>query len=195
MNAEPKNAETRVLTGTVRFSYAHLFTPHKSAEGADPKYSVTLLIDKKDAVTVERIKTAIKAAEASGIASTWQGKKPASYKYPVVRDGDEEKPDSEGYAGMWFINASCKSKPGVVDANVQPIIDPGELKSGDYGRVTLNFYAYNQAGNKGIGCGLINVQKKADGPALGTRTSPEDDFAEDMGDVPATGPVKNPWDL
>ena len=173
---KPQNPATRVITGKVRFSYAHLFEPRASAEGAEPRYSLCVLIDKSDKETLAKVKTAFAAAEALGVQTVWQGKKPAGYKYPVVRDGDVERPDSEGYAGCWFINANAKSQPAVVDANVQPILDRNEVYSGCYGRVSLNFYPYNQAGNKGIGCGLGNVQKLADGVSLGGRTKPEDDF-------------------
>lgn len=77
---------------------------------------------------------------------------------------------------MYFLNASTKQKPGVVDAQLNPILDPTEVYSGCYGRASINFFAYNRAGNKGIGCGLNHIQKLEDGDYLGSRTKPEDDF-------------------
>ena len=77
---------------------------------------------------------------------------------------------------MYFLNASTKQKPGVVDAQLNPILDPTEVYSGCYGRASINFFAYNTAGNKGIGCGLNHIQKLEDGDYLGGRTRPEDDF-------------------
>ena len=144
--------------------------------------------------SLAKIKAAFTAAETSGIQTVWQGKKPVTYKYSVVRDGDADKPDQDAYAGKLFINASSKLQPGIVDANVQPIIDRTELYAGCYGRVQINFFPYAQAGNKGIGCGLINVQKLSDGESLGGRMKAEDAFGDDAG-VEA-GPVeKAPWEV
>ena len=47
---------------------------------------------------------------------------------------------------------------------------------GWYGRVSLNFQAFNSNGNKGIACGLGNIQKLRDGEPLGGRSSASDDF-------------------
>ena len=40
----------------------------------------------------------------------------------------------------------------------------------------LVLYAFNSNGNKGIACGLGNIQKVKDGEILGGRTSASDDF-------------------
>ena len=57
-----------------------------------------------------------------------------------------------------------------------------EVYSGVYGRASINFYAFNSNGNKGIACGLNNLQKLRDGEPLGGRSRAEDDFADDGGD-------------
>jgi hypothetical protein len=165
---------TKVVTGKIRMSYANLFTARAIAEGQEPKYSLCVLIPKSDKETIRKINGAIDAAKKAG-ASLWGGKLPSNLKTPL-RDGDEERPDQEEYAGHYFLNATSKQKPGIVDRNLNEIIDPSEVYSGCYGRVSLNFYAFNQAGNKGIGCGLQNVQKLADGESLTGRTRAEDDF-------------------
>jgi hypothetical protein len=165
---------TKVVTGKVRLSYVHIFQPHAVAEGQEPKYSVCVLIPKNDKLTLSKINAAITAAKQAGQA-TWGGKIPSTLKTPL-RDGDEERPDSPEYAGMMFMNATSKQRPGVVDKNLNDIIDSTEVYSGCYGKVSVNFYAYNQAGNKGIACGLNNVQKIADGDYLGGRSRAQDDF-------------------
>ncbi|WP_163195253.1 DUF2815 family protein [Clostridium thermarum] len=165
---------TKVVTGKIRMSYANLFTARAIAEGQEPKYSLCVLIPKSDKETIRKINGAIDTAKKAG-ASLWGGKLPSNLKTPL-RDGDEERPDQEEYAGHYFLNATSKQKPGIVDRNLNEIIDPSEVYSGCYGRVSLNFYAFNQAGNKGIGCGLQNVQKLADGESLTGRTRAEDDF-------------------
>lgn len=176
-------ASTKVVTGEVRFSYAHVFEP-ASIEGSEPKYSVSILIDKKDKKTLERIKAAIEAAKQAGL-SKFGGKIPANLKLPL-RDGDTEREDDEVYAGKYFINANAKTKPGIVDKGGNPIIDTTEFYSGCYGHASVTFYAFNTSGNKGIACGLNNLMKTRDGEMLGGRASAEDDFADlidsDFGD-------------
>lgn len=174
------NTDTKVITGKVRLSYAHLFKPQAIDEGQDPKYSVCLLIPKSDKVTLKKIKAAVEAAKQAGL-NTLGGKIPANLKTPL-RDGDEERPDQEEYQGMYFMNASSKTKPGVIDRNKDEIMDSSEVYSGCYGRASVNFYAYNKAGSKGIACGLNNIQKLADGDYLGGRSRAEDDFDDDFDD-------------
>ena len=164
---------TKVITGMVRFSYANVWEP-KSIKDSDPKYSVSLIIPKDDTKTLNKIKTAIEAAKQEG-ASKLGKKIPANLKTPL-RDGDEDRPDDEAYANSYFINANSHTKPGIVDKNVEPILDQSEFYSGCYGRASIVFYAYNVNGNKGIAAGLQNLQKLKDGEALAGKSKPEDDF-------------------
>lgn len=168
-------ASTKVVTGEVRFSYAHVFEP-ASIEGSEPKYSVSILIDKNDKKTLSRVKAAIEAAKQAGL-SKFGGKIPANLKLPL-RDGDTEREDDEVYAGKYFINANAKTKPGLVDKGGNPIIDTTEFYSGCYGHASITFYAFNTSGNKGIAAGLNNLMKTRDGEMLGGRASAEDDFAD-----------------
>ncbi|UZQ49089.1 DUF2815 family protein [Clostridium kluyveri] len=172
-NIKAKRTGTKVTTGKARLSYAHLFEPH-AIEGNEPKYSVSVIIPKTDTETLKAIKAAVDEAKENGKAK-WNGKIPAALKTPL-RDGDTERPDDEAYENSYFLNANSKNKPGVVDQNVQPILDATEVYSGCYGRLTLNFYPYSASGNKGIAAGLGNVQKLADGEPLGGFTRAEDDF-------------------
>lgn len=168
-----KRTGSKVITGKVRLSYAHLFEPH-TIEDNDPKYSVSVLIPKTDTETLKAIKDAVAEAKELG-KGKFGGKVPDNLKTPL-RDGEKERPDDEAYTGCYFLNASSKNKPGVVDLSVQPVLDATEVYSGCYGRLTLNFYAYSASGNKGIAAGLGNVQKLSDGEPLGGFTRAEDDF-------------------
>lgn len=165
---------TKVVTGEVRFSYAHVWEP-VSINGGEEKYSVSILIPKSDTKTLNAVKKAVETAKQAGIAK-FGGKIPANLKLPL-RDGDLEREDDENYADCYFINANCKTKPGVVDKNRQPIIDSTEFYSGCYGHASITFYAFNSNGNKGIACGLNNLMKTRDGEPLGGRSRAEDDFA------------------
>ena len=167
---------TKVITGTnTRLSYFHGWEP-VSINGGAEKYSVSVLIPKSDTDTVNAINKAIDAAIEEGVAK-FGGKKPnkAAIKLPL-RDGDEER-DDEAYKGHWFINANSVTPPQIVDRQVKPILDRSEVYSGCYARVSLNFYAFNSNGNKGIACGLGNIQKVRDGEPLGGKSTAADDFA------------------
>ena len=162
-----------LVTGKVRLSYEHVWDP-VSINGGDEKYSVSLIIPKSDTTTIKEIQKAIEQAKQDGKAK-FGGKIPANLKLPL-RDGDIERPDDEAYADSYFINATSKDKPQIVDKNIQPVLDRSEIYSGCYARVSISVYPFNTNGNRGIGCGLGNIQKIADGEPLGGRTRAEDDF-------------------
>jgi hypothetical protein len=166
--------KTKVVTGTVRLSYANVWEP-KSINGGKEKYSVSLIIAKSDTKTLEAINTAIDTAITEGI-SKFGGKKPnkASLKLPL-RDGDVER-DDDAYKDSYFVNANSITAPQIVDKHVQPILDRSEVYSGVYARVSITFYAFNSNGNRGIACGLGNIQKISDGEPLGGKTTAADDF-------------------
>ena len=175
---------TKVITGKVRFSYANIFKSRAFKAGQDEKFSVCLLIPKEDKATIKKIKAAIDEAIQEGISSKWGGKKPANLKLPL-RDGDDERADeAEEYVGMYFLNANSNQKPGIVDKDLNEILDPDEVYSGCWGRASINFYAFNSNGNRGVGVGLNNIQKLSDGERLGAaRASAESDFGgEDFED-------------
>ena len=187
---ENPNLSTKCVIGKARASYVHVFRPSSiSVDGSDPKYSISLIIPKSDTALVEKIKSCIKAAYEAGLASKWGNKAPKPWKNPL-RDGDEERSDKPEYVDCYFINASCKTKPGVckktgtkmVEGKKKNIIvdiaDEEELYSGCWVFAAVNFYAFNSNGNKGIACGLNNVLKAEDGEMLGGRTSSESDFGD-----------------
>jgi len=169
---------TKITTGEVTFCYVNLLKPTAMKEGDALKYNVAIVIPKSDTKTIDKIKAAIEAATQVGLA-TLGGKVPAKLAIPL-RDGDTDRPDDAAFAGCMFINAKSTNPPGIVDANLEPIIDPNEIYSGMIGRASINFYAYNQAGSKGIAAGLNNVQKLKAGTRLSGGSTPEDDFADPL---------------
>ena len=171
---------TKVITGVnTRWSYANVWDP-KSINGSTPKYSVSLIIPKDDTATINKINAAIKAAYEEG-----QGKLKGNAKVcpPLeaiktpLRDGDKEKPGDDAYKNAYFINANSPTAPGIVDTNRQPILERSEVYSGVYGRASISLYAFNSNGNRGIACGLNNLQKIKDGEPLGGKARAEDDFS------------------
>ena len=176
---------TKVITGVnTRWSYVNAWEP-KSINGGAPKYSVSLIIPKSDTKTIEKIQAAIQAAYEEGqgkLKGNGKSVPALSVLKTPLRDGDAERPDDEAYADSYFVNANSGTAPGIVDADRNPIIDRSEVYSGIYGRASINFYAFNSNGNKGIACGLNNLQKIRDGEPLGGKTRAEDDFATEDDD-------------
>lgn len=180
---------TRVVTGVVRCSYVHLTKPYsQDPVKQEPKYSVVILIPKSDTKTLNKIKAAIEAAKEQGKTQKWGGS--TKGVTTTLHDGDdEEKVDHERnpeYAGHYYMTVSAKesNRPGIVDRDLNKILDESEIYSGMYARVSINAFAYLYQGKKGVSFGLNNVQKVKDGEPLGGRTSAESDFDddEDLGD-------------
>ena len=179
--SEKRKDPMKVITGkNTRWSYANVWEP-KSINGGKPKYSVSLIIPKSDTRTIEKIKAAIKAAYEEGqgkLRGTGKSVPPLSSLKTPLRDGDKDRPDDEAYRDSYFVNANSDTPPGIVDADREDILDRSEVYSGVYGRASINFYAFNSNGNKGIACGLNNLQKFRDGEPLGSKSRAEDDFAD-----------------
>lgn len=177
---------TKVVTGEVRFSYANVMRPRVNQMNGKEEYSTQVLIPKSDKETVAAIKAAAKAA----LQAKWGDKVPAKVRNPL-RDGDTEtKSDGSSlgpeYAGHHFmtVKTSADRKPGVVDAKGRDLIDSDAIVSGDYGRVSLNAYAYDAAGNKGVAFGLNHVMLARKGDQLGGgRSTAASDFG--LAEAPA----------
>ena len=147
--------------------------PHES------NHSVSLIIPKSDTKTIAKIEAAIQAAYEEGeskLKGSGRSVPALSVLKTPLRDGDAERPDDEAYKNSYFVNANSSTAPGIVDADKNPILERSEVYSGVYGRASVNFYAFNTNGNKGIACGLNNLQKISDGEPLGGKSRAEDDF-------------------
>ena len=172
--ANQKNfSETKVVI-PCRISFANIWEP-KAINGGDEKYSVSCLIPKSDKKTLARIQKAVEAAKEDGKTRKWSGKIPPNLKLPL-RDGDIDRPDDENYEDCYFLNASSKDAPQVVDRKVNPVLDPMMVYSGCYCNVSVNFYAFNANGNRGVAAGLGNIQFVRDGERLSGKASADADF-------------------
>ncbi len=171
---------TKVVTGQVRLSYAHLFKPHSNNQGQEPKFSATILLPKSDISTKAAIDAAINTAFENGVANKWGGVRPPRIDSPL-HDGDGVRPSGEPFGpeckGHWVFTASSKNAPEVVTyPSLERILNESEVYSGIYALVSVNFFPYNVNGKRGVGAGLNNVAKVADGGPLGGRTSAASDF-------------------
>lgn len=180
-NFNKKISETSVRVGPVRFCYAHVFAPKKNDDGTNGKYGVQLLIPKTDKAALTLIENAINAAKQAGVSSKWNGKMPPASKLKIpLRDGDEEFPDDDTYAGMYFMNTSSPTQPGVrvlENGMMSEALDEDDFYSGCYGCATVSFGAYNISGT-GVGAYINNVIKTADGKKFSGGHSAEEDFAD-----------------
>ena len=172
--ANQKNFSATKMVIPCRISFANIWEP-KAINGGDEKYSVSCLIPKSDKKTLARIQKAVEAAKEDGKSRKWGGKIPPNLKLPL-RDGDIDRPDDENYEDCFFLNASSKDAPQVVDRKVNPILDPMMVYSGCYCNVSVNFYAFNANGNRGVAVGLGNIQFVRDGERLSGKASADADF-------------------
>ncbi len=170
-------AKNETLTKIVipcRISFANIWEA-KSINGSDPKYSVSCVIPKSDKKTLAKIQKAVEAAKEEAKGKKWGGKIPPNLKLPL-RDGDIERPDDENYANCMFLNANSTDKPGIVDRQVTPILDPMQVYSGCYCNVSLSVYGFSSNGNRGVACGLGNIQWLKDGERLSGKADAASDF-------------------
>ena len=172
--ANQKNFSATKMVIPCRISFANIWEP-KAINGGDEKYSVSCLIPKSDKKTLARIQKAVEAAKEDGKTRKWSGKIPPNLKLPL-RDGDIDRPDDENYEDCYFLNASSKDAPQVVDRKVNPVLDPMMVYSGCYCNVSINFYAFNANGNRGVAAGLGNIQFVRDGERLSGKASADADF-------------------
>lgn len=177
---------TQVVTSEVRLSYVNVFKPTKFKETDEAKYSVTILIPKGTVAgqkTIADIKAAIKAAAEKGASKHFGGRIPTNVSH-TLKDGDTEVDDlgelksikNPELVGHMYMRLSTKFPPKVLNAQRQEILDPLEVYSGMYGRVSLTTFAYSGDGRRGVSAVLNNVLITRDGePLVGRLTGNEFD--------------------
>lgn len=148
-----------------RMSYVHLSEMWAGNENAEKKYSVSCIIPKDDEETVKAIRQAVEKAKEEGKAKKWGGTIPRKLTLPL-RDGDEEREEDEAYNDCYFFSASSNKPVKVFDRGLQEA-NPDSIYSGCWGIVSVKFFPYDAAGNKGVGVGLNQVMFWADGDPLG----------------------------
>lgn len=179
---------TRIKTGVVRLSFAHVFEPVQDISGKT-RYSASLLIPKSDEATIGKFKKAIADMLADAEVVQRLGGKTKGIRLPVS-DGDEkceENPKMYGaYKGCFYVNANANEDypPALFDKHRNEIIDKSALYSGCYVQAILSLFPYHQRGNTGIGVGLLGLMKVKDGEALGGSGVSANDFDDfDDGDT------------
>ena len=169
--------KTDLMTPEFRVSFPEVFEP-KAFGNSAAKYSVCMLFPRTD--EVKDFFTKCKRIEAQVIAEKWGENVPDGLKTLPINDGNK-KSKLQGYKDHYFITPKSGTKPGLVDGQIQPIIDREQFYGGCYAKATLNIYAYEyrEGGtviSRGVTFGLNNIMKTKDGDAFSGRTRPEDDF-------------------
>lgn len=192
---------SNVITPVFRVSYPKVFTPEKNDLNGKMEYTLTALFKKGEDLSTLK-KAAEEACEKKW--SKDKAKWPKNLKNPFRDQAEKEKeieiiekkkilgedglpkeievktvkrvmPD--GYEkGAFFLNIKSSQRPGVVDQNVQDIIDPVDFYGGCYARASVQASAYDIKGNKGVSFWMQNVQKTSDGESFGGRLKPQEDF-------------------
>lgn len=159
----------RLVTPVFRVSFPQVFEAKAFNDGDKPKYSVQMVWPKgTDLSTIEDL-----VQETA--KDFWGEKVPKNMRNPL-RDGNTDREGQGIYIDATFANAASQFKPGLVDADVQPIIDQAEFYPGCYARATVTAYAYDNKGNRGVALGLQNLQKVKDGDRLDGAVSAESEF-------------------
>ena len=170
-----------MITPEMTGSFIKVFEAEPNLSG-DLKYSIQLMISKDDKKGVALIQTAITKAIAKGKEKKWGGKLP-KFRYQPLRDGDVElesgEKDDACYKNMLFINASCgaKDRPQIVGPNAKTLMDESLLYSGCVVRADISPFAYQNAGNSGIGWWLNSLMLVRDGKRLDGKQDAADAFA------------------
>lgn len=177
MALTPKQKELRekcrVLTPEFRLAFPSLFKA-TAMKGGVPKFSATMLFDKKKDLSV--IKAAIKNAKIF----KWG---PNKDEWPEcespVTDGDS-KPEYEGYKGHYAIKASTgeDQKPGVYevgeDGEQIEVLEAGKIPPGSYCDAIVFARVWEfpvGSGRFGVQFILDHIRKRREGKTFGGKPS------------------------
>lgn len=126
---------------------------------------------------------AMKAAAQQAAAEKWGNNIPKTGRSPFRTNEELDNP-IPGIGDDWIVmtfSANEDRRPGLVDKNLNDIIDESEVYSGAWFRAQVRPYAYDQAGNKGVAFGLENVQKTRDDDPIGGGRMPASKAFEGFG--------------
>jgi hypothetical protein len=175
-----------ILTPEFRVSFPNVFKTSAMKDGK-PSFNLVMLFPK--ATDLTPLKNALRE-----VATARWGTKLPQLASPFT-DGDTKS--YAGYEGMIAVKVAnyvydakdeYKARPGIVDSNLQPIINPAEFYPGCWARATIFAKATGGPGTSyaaKISFGLRNLQKLREDEAFGTpRVAAEEDFEAFGGGAP-----------
>lgn len=121
----------------------------------------------------------------------WGDNIPKNLKSPFLDAFEKDKGQGNFDQGSVLLRTSShQRRPGLVDAEMNDIIDPNDFYAGCYARASVNCYAWSAPSGNGVSFGLINVQKTRDGEPIGFSANPQDDFERiDPADLGGESPI------
>ena len=159
--------------------FANVFTPRAYGD-QEPKFSITMVFDEAAQKTkaYAEMREAVKQAAQEKFGADVNMK---ALRLPV-RDCAEVDYNGFDIPNGKFVAFRTDTKPGIVDADFQDILDPSQVYSGALMRVSYTPYAYQHPqGGKGVSLGLRNVQVINNSleayPRLDGRIAADKDFA------------------
>lgn len=170
-----------VITPEFRAAFVGLFkatAPRDNPNGAK-KYSVRAVFMPDADLSALKEQAKIAAEEKWGA-----GKVPKTIRSPFRTNEELENPIPgvpDDAIVMTFSANEEKQRPGLVDKNLQDIIDDSDVYAGAWFRAQVRAFAYDNAGNKGVSFGLQNVQKLRDDEPLGKGRAPASKVFEAFG--------------
>jgi len=169
----------KLITPEFRAAFCGLFRPSAPRDNPDgkKKYSVRAVFAPDTDIS------ALKAAAKAAVADKWGSNPPKTLRSPfrTNEELDNPIPGVADDAVVMTFSANEDRRPGLVDAQLNDIIDDSEVYAGAWFRAQVRAYAYEQAGNRGVAFGLENVQKLRDDDPLGGGRMPASKAFEAFG--------------
>lgn len=161
-----------IITPEFRAAFISVLKPSKPKNAKPdqaPKFSVRACFP--PTTDLSEMKT---LAEETAKNWDWKGGSvPKTLRSPFRLNEELDDP-IQGIGDDWVVmtfSASQDKRPGVVDADLNDILDETEVYSGAWYQVQVDCFGYEQQGNKGVTFGLKNVLKVRDAregePAIG----------------------------
>lgn len=192
------NPKLEVRLERVRLSYPALFRP-KAFEGqggrgkgrdrdddSELKYGASFIIDPETPHGKKALDQCEDAIDEAKFIE-WGNKQPSLKDDKLaLRDDKGEDTDNPECEGMWYVSASNKRRPKVLDRDGRtPLTDEdGVIYGGCYVNAIVRFWAQDNKWGKRVNASLEGVQFVKDGEAFGAPPLSDDAFdpVEDEGD-------------
>lgn len=171
-----ENLTVKCVIGPCKISFPHFFEPAETDNG--DRYQANFLFPPswKDAPDYKKFRDGLfdVMEDMFGPEDDWPKGRNDRGPREVIRDATEK--DYEGYKKGWFfVKASSKDQPGIVDANRDEVTNPREVYGGRWCRISVTIVAYDNK-SKGVGVYLNSVQVLHHDEPFGGRGPAKNDF-------------------
>jgi hypothetical protein len=172
----------RITLKNVRLSFPVLFEPSSFEENGKKEFQASFLFAKESPI-VAQLK-----AEMIAVAKEKWGEKAEAILGSLFRDNrlclhDGDLKEYDGYAGQFYLRASNKVRPTILDRNRATITEKdGKIYSGCYVIAYIDLWAQDNKFGKRINATLRGVQFLADGDAFAGGSAANVDEFEQLAD-------------